>query len=73
MTAFSYTNNIVLKPNNVSQYVGFNEIYGSFSKTGTYVSRPAKKVSVKKDKLYDILTVTLRFGQVVDSFLPRDA
>lgn len=58
MTAFSYTNNDVLKPNNVSQYVGFNEIYGSFSKTGTYVSRPAKKVSVKKDKLYDILTVT---------------
>jgi hypothetical protein len=57
-TAFSYTNNDVLKPNNVSQYVGFNEIYGSFAKTGTYIGRPAKKVSVKKDKLYDILTVT---------------
>ena len=58
LTAFSYTNNDVLKPNNVSQYVGFNEIYGSFAKSGTYVSRPAKRVSVKKDKLYDLLTVT---------------
>lgn len=58
LTAFSYTNNDVLKPNNVSGYVGFNEIYGSFAKTGTYVSRPAKKVSVKKDKMYDLLTVT---------------
>jgi hypothetical protein len=54
-TAFSYTNNDVLKPNNVNQYVGFNEIYGSFAKSGTYVAKPAKMVKVKKDKLYDIL------------------
>lgn len=57
-TAFAYTNNDVLKPTNLSTYTGFNEIYGSFAKTGTYIARPAKKVSVKKDKLYDILTVT---------------
>jgi hypothetical protein len=54
-TVFSYTNNDVLKPNNVSQQVGFNEIYGSFGKSGTYVAKPAKMVRVKKDKLYDIL------------------
>jgi len=52
---FKYTNNDVLKPNNVADYVGFNEIYGSFSKTGTYISRPAKMVKVKKDQQYDIL------------------
>lgn len=55
LNAFTYTNNDVLKPNNVSNYVGFNEIYGSFAKTGTYIARPAKTVRVKKDKLYDIL------------------
>lgn len=55
LNPFSYTNNNVLKPNNVNQYVGFNEIYGSFAKTGTYVSRPAKMVKVKKDQQYDIL------------------
>jgi hypothetical protein len=53
--AFSYTNNDILKPNNVSQYVGFNEIYGSFAKSGTFVAKPSKMVQVKKDKFYDIL------------------
>ncbi|WPU66377.1 hypothetical protein [Peredibacter starrii] len=55
LTAFAYTNNDVLKPTNVSQYTGFNEIYGSFAKSGTYVAKPAKLVKVKKDKQYDIL------------------
>lgn len=55
LTAFSYTNNDVLKPTNVSQYTGFNEIYGSFAKSGTYVARPAKLVKIKKDKQYDII------------------
>ncbi len=53
--SFSYTNNDLLKPNNVNQYVGFNEIYGSFATTGTFVAKPAKLVRVKKDKLYDII------------------
>lgn len=52
--AFSYTSNNLLKPNNVSQYVGFNEIYGQFAKTGTYVAKPAKMVKVKKNTKYDI-------------------
>lgn len=59
---FSYTNNDVLKPNNVSAYVGFNEIYGSFSKTGSTSARPAKMVKVKKDKLYDILVLSGSFS-----------
>lgn len=62
LIAFSYTNNDVLKPNNVSQYIGFNEIYGSFSRTGSTAARPAKMVRVKKDKLYDILTISGAFS-----------
>lgn len=61
-TAFAYTNNDVLKPNNVTSPVGFNEIYGSFAKSGTYISKPAKLVRVKKDKLYDIITTTGGFS-----------
>lgn len=54
-TAFNYAGNNILKPNNISQYVGFNEIYGSFAKSGTYIAKPAKMISVKKDRFYDIL------------------
>lgn len=59
---FSYTNNDVLKPNNVSQYVGFNEIYGSFAKSGSYIAKPAKLVKVKKDKQYDIVVSSGSFS-----------
>ncbi len=52
--AFSYTNNDVLKPSNVSTYTGFNEIYGSFTKNDSAAAKPAKQVSVKKDTNYDI-------------------
>lgn len=55
LNAFAYTNSDVLKPNNVSAYVGFNEIYGSFAKSGTYIAKPAKMVSVKKDTTYDLI------------------
>ncbi len=55
LTPFGYTNNDVFKPTNLNQYTGFNEIYGSFAKTGTYVAKPAKLVRVKKDKFYDII------------------
>jgi hypothetical protein len=49
---FEYTNNNVLKPNNVDQYVGFNEIYGSLN---TYTdTRPAMEIDVVKRKSYDI-------------------
>lgn len=62
LNAFFYTNNDVLKPNNVSQYVGFNEIYGSFSRTVATSAKPAKMVRVKKDKLYDILVSSGAFS-----------
>lgn len=59
---FSYTDGAVTKPNNVSAYVGFNEIYGSFSKSSTSAARPAKLVRVKKDRSYDILVTTGSFA-----------
>jgi hypothetical protein len=62
---FSYINNDVLRPNNVSQYVGFTEIYGTFSKSGNYISKPSKMVKVKKDKLYDIIVSTGVFSSCV--------
>lgn len=59
---FAYTNNDVLKPNNASEFVGFNEIYGSFAKSGTYIAKPAKLVRVKKDKQYDIIVSSGSFS-----------
>lgn len=53
-TAFSYTSGNVLRPSNVTTYTGFNEIYGSFLKNGSF-ARPAKMVRVKKDKMYDLM------------------
>ncbi len=50
---FNYTNNDPLRPNNVSQYVGFHEIYGSFTKTAA-APKPPRLVNVKKDRVYDI-------------------
>lgn len=49
---FEYTNNDLLKPNNISQYIGFNEIYGTLN---TYTGvEPAQEVEVVKNKSYDI-------------------
>ena len=56
-TAFSYISNNILKPSNLDAhtgYTGFNEIYGSFSKTSSTAARPAKMIKVKKDKIYDL-------------------
>lgn len=54
-TAFEYTNNDLLRPNNVDGYIGFNEIYGSFTKeAGSAV--PATEVRVQAGKTYDIYT-----------------
>lgn len=58
-TAFSYKNSDKLKPSNLDSYTGytgFNEIYGSFSKTNPGAARPAKMIKVKKDKIYDLFT-----------------
>ncbi len=60
-TAFSYKNNDVLKPTNLDAYTGytgFNEIYGSFSKTSPTAAKPAKMIQVKKDKIYDLFANT---------------
>jgi hypothetical protein len=52
-TKFEYTNNNLNFPNNVSEYIGFNEIYGSFTyNIGSTL--PAREVSVKKGTTYDI-------------------
>lgn len=60
-TAFEYINKDNLKPNNINKYVGFNEIYGSFTKDTT-AARPAKLVKVKKDKFYDIIVSSGAFS-----------
>ena len=57
-TAFSYTNNNVLKPNNVSSYVGVNEVFGSFKPSDPNSAQPAKMVAVKKGRQYDIWVET---------------
>ncbi len=51
---FEYTNNDLLRPNNIDKYVGFNEIYGSFT-TNVNSAKPAKEVRVEKGKVYDII------------------
>ncbi|GAB4410327.1 MAG: hypothetical protein OHK0056_13180 [Bacteriovoracaceae bacterium] len=52
-TAFEYTKGNLLKPNNVSTTIGFNEIYGSFT-VSFDSAKPAKEVRVEKGKSYDI-------------------
>lgn len=50
---FRYTNSDPLRPNNITSYVGFHEIYGSFNKQGGS-AKPPRMVNVKKDRIYDI-------------------
>lgn len=50
---FEYTDGHNLKPNNLSQYVGFNEIYGSMN-NGSAAPVPPTVVEVEKGKVYDI-------------------
>jgi hypothetical protein len=52
--SFSYTNNNVLKPINLTSYVGINEIFGSFKNSDANAAKPAKRVLVKKGRQYDI-------------------
>lgn len=60
--AFKYTNNDVLRPNNLTEYVGFNEIYGSLAKTNTS-ARPPKVVDVIKGRTYDLYVDQGLFSQ----------
>ena len=51
--AFEYQNNDLLKPNNVNQVVGFNEIYGTLGSSIKHAF-PAREVAIKKGKNYNI-------------------
>ena len=46
MEFLNYKLKKIIIPTNLNQYTGFNEIYGSFAKTGTYVAKPSKMVRV---------------------------
>ncbi|MCY4523454.1 MAG: hypothetical protein OXB84_01815, partial [Halobacteriovoraceae bacterium] len=50
---FTYIRNNYLRPNNVDEYVGFNEIYGSII-NHPVSARPAKEIPVKKGLYYNI-------------------
>ena len=51
--AFEYKNDDFLRPNNVDDYIGFNEIYGSLGPSAQ-APKPAKEITVKKGKSYNI-------------------
>lgn len=52
---FIYSEDNLLLPNNVTKYIGFNEIYGSLKEKSKNPARPAKVVSVKNGMFYDIV------------------
>lgn len=58
---FKYKDRDVLKPNNVDEYVGFNEIYGSIT-PDNLSAKPAKQVRVDKGKVYDIFVESGTFS-----------
>jgi hypothetical protein len=51
--AFSYTSGNRLQPNNLSQYVGMQEIFGSFDKTAS-AAKPPRMLRLKRNVEYDI-------------------
>lgn len=64
-SAFSYASGNLFRPNNESQYVGFNEIYGSYA--GQEVSAmPATVVDIKKGKQYDIFVDSGTFSSCLN-------
>ncbi len=52
---FLYTASDFLRPNNVDNYIGFNEIYGSYTRN-SITALPALEVQVEAGKTYDIYT-----------------
>lgn len=52
---FAYTASNFLRPNNVDTYIGFNEIYGSYTRN-SITALPALEVQVSAGKTYDIYT-----------------
>ncbi|MDD0852329.1 hypothetical protein HBN50_04430 [Halobacteriovorax sp. GB3] len=59
--AFEYTNGSKFLPNNTTKYIGFNEIYGSFSYR-TLTGLPAHVVDVEKGTSYDIIVGNATFS-----------
>ena len=53
-TVFEYIDGDPKQPNNVEQYIGFNEIYGTINAKSLTGPHPAKEVPVIKGKFYDI-------------------
>lgn len=62
---FKYINSDQFKPNNLEQYVGFNEIYGSFNSQAN-AAKPAEKVNVIKGRNYNIYVDTGSFSSCVN-------
>ncbi len=58
---FKYIDGNLLRPNNQDQYIGFNEINGSFTVV-TSSAKPAAMVPVKTGKTYDIFVDTGLFS-----------
>jgi hypothetical protein len=54
-THFEYDNGNNLKPNNISNYIGFNEIYGTFNQNEAS-AMPATVIEVVKGRRYDLWT-----------------
>ncbi|MBT4791389.1 MAG: hypothetical protein HON90_07445, partial [Halobacteriovoraceae bacterium] len=52
-TKFEYTDGHNLKPNNISQHIGFNEIYGTMNLNASS-PLPPKVIQVDKGKSYDL-------------------
>ncbi|MDA8792941.1 hypothetical protein N9N67_06835 [Bacteriovoracaceae bacterium] len=62
---FSYVNyNPPNRPNNQSNAVGFNEIYGSMG--SGFLAIPAMEIEVVKNKVYDLYTDNGTFSQCTD-------
>lgn len=52
---FKYNDSKALEPNNINQYIGFNEIYGQ-QKNGSQQVNPPIQVGLIKGKRYDLTT-----------------
>ena len=62
-TAFSYTSNDVLRPNNTTTTIGFNEIYGSLNPANADAAQAPLMVTLVKNRSYDIFVDSGSFSQ----------
>jgi len=59
--AFEYTDNNVLKPNNIANDIGADEVYGSMSMSAMG-AKPPKMVQVVKNRTYNLFTNSGQFS-----------